>query len=982
MTKKAYKMKKMFSLFGILLSGLLIPNIAVYANTAPSYEDYKTQLSYTKDNIDYYDYLDIFDDLPRPDASINISPVDFSRHDGMKPEVLYDYKGRQGQSLYTEEKGFIEYDFFVEKEGLYEMQIEYFPVEGKSASIQRSILIDGKLPYEELALVEFSRLWVNSIGEWQRDNQGNDLKPTQIEKPDWIIQKLYDSQGYISNPLQIYLSKGEHVLTILSIREPMVIGKVSFSNSDDLKTYEQLISEQEGQGYIDSNSECITIQAENASRKSSQMLYPTQDQSSPAIYPYDSKELRNNTIGGGNWKHVGQWIEYDFDVKETGYYNISFHAKQNFVKGAYVSRKIYIDGVIPFKELEQYPFHYNSKWKRYTLQSTEGENYRIYLEKGKHTLRMEVVLGDFAKIVGEVQDILLSLNEQYRKIIQITGVAPDEFRDYQLEKSFPELESELTGIRNQLEQVINDLRPISGKGSARETILITMRDQINTIIKDVETTTKVLKDFKINMSALGTWIIEAVEQPLQLDAIYISKPNESLPKVNDTFFDYLIHEIKRMFWSFVIDYNTIGNVAEDTKESVTITVWVGTGRDQANVIKSLIDEKFTLHSGINVNLMLVDMGTLLQATLAGEGPDVAIQVASAGAMASIGTTMNSNDLPVNYGLRNAVVDLTTITSQEELMEVKGRFRESALEAYQYDTGLYALPETQTFPMMFYRKDILKELVIEIPKTWDEMKIAMSALNENQMELGMLPSELLWTSILYQHDGELYTGDGTASALDTENAISAFKEYCEYYMEYKLDRETSVEQRFRVGESPIIIADYTTYNNFQVSAPDIKGMWGFAPIPGVMQSDGTIQHIAASTGLSCMMMNKAENKTAAWEFMKWWTSAEIQTDYGREMEGLMGAAARYPSANIEAFDSLPWPVDDYEALKEQFDQVKGIKQVPGGYYSWRNVNNAFYKVMTLTGVEAILPREALAENIRYINEEITYKRSEFGMSIAE
>jgi hypothetical protein len=117
-------------------------------------------------------------------------------------------------------------------------------------------------------------------------------------------------------------------------------------------------------------------------------------------------------------------------------------------------------------------------------------------------------------------------------------------------------------------------------------------------------------------------------------------------------------------------------------------------------------------------------------------------------------------------------------------------------------------------------------------------------------------------------------------------------------------------------------------------------------------------------------------------MKWWASAETQIQYCREMEALMGAAARYPTANVEAFDNLPWPSDDYEALKEQFKWMKGIPQVPGGYYTWRNVNNAFYKVVNAEEKYRMQPREALTDFVRYINEEITFKRREFGLPTAE
>ena len=73
--------------------------------------------------------------------------------------------------------------------------------------------------------------------------------------------------------------------------------------------------------------------------------------------------------------------------------------------------------------------------------------------------------------------------------------------------------------------------------------------------------------------------------------------------------------------------------------------------------------------------------------------------------------------------------------------------------------------------------------------------------------------------------------------------------------------------------------------------------------------------------------------------------------------------------------------DYKALMEQIDHVEGIPQVPGGYYTWRNVNNAFYTVTTNTATNGITPREALMDKVYYINAEIEYKRKEFDLPLA-
>ncbi len=988
-----------------MLSGMFFYHgMEVNAKTDLTLDDYREEAgtySVTGDVPGYTEYLNTYEQV-FPEDVIEIDAADFDRYedrDGTaKPDVYTDYEGMEGDSVLTTESALIEYDFEVAKSGYYDLSLLYFPVEGKSSEIQRSFFIDGALPYGELSLIEFSRVWTTSVYDyyvnaddievtrWPKDNQGNDLKPTAIEVPEWIESYLFDSNGYITDELKVYLEAGSHTLTIMSLREPMLIRKITFSNSADPESYAVVKANWDAMGAAQTTGQNIRIEAENAVKTSSQMLYPKQDQSSPAVYPSSARELLNNSIGGTNWQNAGQWIEWEFEVPETGYYNISMYDKQNFVRGIYVSRKIMIDGEIPFAEMSDYGFDYAQNWRMDVLSDDEGTPYQFYLEEGIHTLRMEVVLGDFSEIISTVQDSVQDLNAIYRKIIRITGVSPDKYRDYQIASSLPELQGELEVVRAKLDSAIVDLQAIAGNNTDKTRVLITMRDQLDELIYDQERFTEVINSYKINVRACGNWITQVVGQPLQVDRIYVYS-DSSEPKVTGaSWFSRLIYELKRLFYSFIIDYNQIGNIADSNTEGTTITLWVGTGRDQANVIKNLIDESFTSTTNINVNVQLVDMSTLLKASLAGEGPDVALQVGptqvatavTAGSGASNASMVSaSNDTPVNYGIRNAVLDLTQF---EDYEEVVSRFSDSALVPFTYNGATYALPDTQTFLMMFYRKDILQEIGLEVPRTWDDVKVAMTVLSKNQMEFGMLPGEQVFAMLLFQNGGTYYSHEGMASALDDDIAVNTFKEYCEFYTDYKLDKETSVEERFRTGECPIIIADYTVFNNLAVSAPDIEGLWDFTVVPGIMQEDGTINHTTGSIGVADMIMADTEYPEESWEFLKWWTSAETQTLYGREMESLMGAAGRVATANIEALGNLSWQVDAYEALMEQFDQVQGIPQVPGGYYTWRNVNNAFYSVTTDTNTAT--PRESLMEKVEYINAEIDYKREELDLPILD
>lgn len=928
-----------------------------------------------------------------PSETVTIGAEAVVRYDEADAEtdpVIYtDYEGMQGDSVYTGEDALVEFEVEVLNEGFYNLSLVYYPLAGKNSDIERSIFIDGELPYREMASIDFYRIWKFDLEEdnmttngsavyhWEKDNQGNDNRPSMVEAPEWITGYVYDSEGYVTSPLSVYLTKGTHTITLLSLREPMLIHEIILSNAESARSYADTKAAQDAQGAKATSGHTITIEGENATRTSSQMLYPTQDQSSPSVSPSSAKELLNNTIGGNSWRLVGQWIEWDFDIPETGYYNISLYDCQNFVRGIYVSRRITIDGEVPFAEMEDYGFSYGQSWREDVLSDETGEAYQFYLTEGHHTLRMQAVLGDFSDIISEVQSCVQQLNGIYREVIKITGVSPDTYRDYQLEASLPNLHDELVQVRDQLAGAIDRMQELTGKNSDRLTALLTMRDQLDELIEDAEYFVRVIGSYKINVRACGNWVTQVTEQPLAIDRINITSPDTKVSYDSTSFFSKLGYECRRLYYSFVIDYNQIGNVIEgDQADNTTITLWIGSGRDQANIIKKMIDEGFTNETGVNVNVQLVDMNTLLRAELAGEGPDVAIQVANTNGIA--GAVLNTgNDTPVNYGIRNAVLDLSQFA---DLDEVRTRFSEAAMIPFEFDGATYALPETTTFPVMFYRKDILAELGMEIPETWDDVKVAMAVLAKNQMEFGMLPSEQIFAMLLYQNGGEYYTADGARSALDSDIAVNTFKEYCEFYTDYKLDKETSVEERFRTGECPIIIADYTTYNNLVVSAPDIAGLWDFAPVPGTVQEDGSVDHSTGCTGLASIIMADTEYPDDCWEFLKWWTSAEIQTQYGREMESLMGSAARVPTANLEAFSNMPWPIDDYEALEEAFQWVKGIPQVPGGYYSWRNVNNAFYTVTTETDTAS--PREELMDKVIYINSEIDYKRQELGLPIAE
>lgn len=908
----------------------------------------------------YDDYLSAHSTAQRPESIIRIEGEDYAAVAGDGFEVADGLYGLNGKSVITPEVGSINWRLQIDQPGLYNIRVHYYPLEGKSSAIERQFEINGKVPFKGADIILFDRIWGNRSDEIQRDDRGNDLRPRQVEKPSWQLASINDRYGYYEEPYSFYFDKGEQQISLTALREPMAIDYIELYQDQQLKTYAELKNEYESEGIKPVQDQYILIQAEDASFKSSPTLYPLSDRSSPTVTPYDVSKIRINTIGGLNWKLPGQWVEWEFEVEEDGLYQIALKQKQNQLRGIFATRSLMIDGKYPFQEMKRIRFNYERDWQMNVLGGDEP--YLFHLTKGTHHIRMMVSLGEIAPLLRTIESSVLQLNEMYRKILMITSNKPDPFRDYQLEKRIPDMVDVFREQAKTIQSVADYLEETTGERSDKVAVLHSMVRQLNDLIQYPETVAKRLDAYKINVGGLGTWILTVREQPVSLDYLVVSTPDSKLPRADATLLQVTKHELGAYVASYTEDYDSIGNTGVNDE---SITVWITTGRDQAQVLKGLIDDSFTPDTNISVQLRLVPSNILLPATLAGEGPDVAMQI--------------GEDTPVNYAMRNAAADLTQFNDYDEVVT---RFRDSGLEPYKYNGGVYALPEQQTFPMMFYRKDILEELDLTPPKTWQDIYNMISVLQKHNMEF-YLPLEssnaslvpnATFSMLLYQNGGEFYRDDDKKSALDSEISMQAFKKWSQFYTSYKFPVQADFPNRFRTGEMPIGIADYTTYNMLTVMAPEIKGLWDFTIVPGTEQEDGTINHEVASHTTAVMMLENSDNKDAAWKFMKWWTDKDIQIAYGREMEGLMGEAARYPTANIEALKELPWPVKDYNNLESQWQWVRGIPQVPGGYFTGRHLDNAFRKVVNANQN----PREALSDYILYINDEIEIKRKEFNL----
>lgn len=889
------------------------------------------------------------------------------------PELVENEKFDGGKAVSTGETATVYWSFEIKSAGIYHVTINYSTASMLQRSAERTFYLDGKIPHADFSGVTLDRVWATNYvdndpkgnfyygpGRFEMDDIGDELVASS-EILDEIVSKTICGGDGLYAPL--YLEPGVHTIGLKSSKELLEVDSIEIAAKGSQISYADYYKNKGGDGKKVTGTETLRIEAETPSKKSVYSIAPTSDRTDSAMSPSSAAGTTLNIIGNTGWKSTGEWVEYEINAPKEGFYRLAMKFRQTALEDMYVSRKIYINGEVPFYEANFVEFDYTGKWTASYLGATEEneDGYYFYLNKGVNTLRLEVTMGDMQGIYDRLNVSLLTLNNIYTNILSITGSTPDKYRDYDFDKTIPEVLAQMDQVGKDMKGIIKDMSAQCGNDKAQIISLMKqLIEQIELMVKKPEKIPVQFARFKSNMGSYGTSILAIAGQALKVDYITLMPEDAKMPKSGANVFANIWFNIKLFVNSFIIDYSTpfkdaIGNNAEP------VEVWIHSGRDQAQILRQLLRDTY----GDNVNVKLVVGTALLPSVLTGVGPHV-----------SIG---GANGDPINYAIRSAVEDLTQFADYEE---VAARFEPSAIDPFVYRGKVYGLPENQSFSMMFYRTDIFKEYNLKPPKTWNEFIYIIPILQRSNMDVGVSPAMNNYLTLMYQNGEELYKDVGGIENaevnFDSDGSISAFQTFCDFYTQYGLPVDFDFANRFRTGEMPLAIVDYTMYNQLTVFAPEIKGLWEMAPIPGteITDQDGnvTVNNTTVSTSTSVIMLagQSKEMKLRSWEFMKWWTSAATQASYCSEMESLLGAAGKQPTANKEALGTLGWTASEYASLSAQRTNTKGTPVVPGDYMVSRYWKFAYDTVYN----ESANASEELEDTIIEINAELKKKRLEF------
>lgn len=833
--------------------------------------------------------------------------------------------------VWNNDKGEAIWTFTVPEDSFYNLKLAYTTLK-TGVDYSFTLKLDRKIPFEEAEALRFARIWQNKEDEFKTDILGNHLSPEQKEYEGYNEMLAKSTTGVTVEPFAFFLTKGTHTLTLADPMQTVAVASVTLAAPEKCESYADLSKNYGEIAKLD--AETIVIEGEEATLKTSSKLVPKSDNSDAGMSPVDISRTMLNYIGGTSWQEAGQTLVWDFNVSKSGYYSLGLRYRQSDVINAESWRWLKIDGKTPFLEAKGMRFPYAAAWDFYEF--GDGETpYYIWLDEGEHTVSLEVTMGIMSEYYYRLSEIVDILGNKYIEIVKITGATPDINLDYELFNQIPDLNEKFSYCYEKLNALASDLESFTGKRSSQYIAAMNnMSRVLNVMVESPYIAHQYVTDFYTNYSSLSSWLNDMKNMPLYVDTIQFAPAGGEYVAKNAGFFQKAFYTIKRLFYSFIDDY--INEAKTDESGKKPLTLWVNWGRDQATALDTLIRDSFTEEKGIPVNVRITN-ASLINGILSGNFPDMSLHMA--------------RTEPVNLGIRGALVDLHEF---EDLEEVLQRFQPDAETPYGYDGELYALPDTQNFHMMFYRTDIFENLGLECPETWDEFLYTAAIIQRNNMNVYIpytmitasttvnagIGSLNIFATLMGQKGLSLYNEELNATSLTGIEEINTFDFWTDLYTEYDFQKEADFYNRFRSGVMPLGIAPYSTYITLYSAAPEIQGRWSVACIPGTVGGNNSV----AGAGTGCAIIKKSDNRAAAWDFLKWWTSAETQTRYSNNVESLIGMLGRQQTATVEGLRGLAWDSGDIEVITEQWSRVREVPEVPGSYYFSRSLDQAFWSVI--------------------------------------
>ena len=956
-------------------TALVLQSCAFTVSTEDVWASGKKQQSVTKSEQTTNEFTSekLQSSYTRKKESYTVSPYEGEEISYSMSEIFSPVKGEDGATLVSDTKGYEGADkvlqlertydaklvFDVPETALYYICFDYCSYDDTVLPATMGLKLNGDYPFYEARNLSFESNWKDAK-EVNYDRYGNQIVSMPEKEISWQSKYVMDSSYRYTMPLMVSLEKGKNTIELELSEGNLLLGDMKLVRPFEVPAYE---------GAKEANGDQIVeIQAEDFYGRNDSSIRGTCEYD-VNLSPYHVKNKVLNTIDGDSFTDAGQTVTWQVNVEEAGEYYIAMNYCQDDKNDFPVFADIAVDNTIVNEAFKDYAFPYVKDFTMMKLLDSDNNYLSVYLEKGTHTISLTLSAEPLRELFEKIEEVMNNINDLSLEVTRVAGTNKDRYRDFDLEAYIPDLGEKLKLWAKELDEMVETMsvyNPDVKEIGALSSIGIAS-NQLRSLAKKPNELIYRMAELATSTNSANQYLANEIDtlnkNNLSIDRVWLFQKDseKELPK-KAGLIRSAVSQVSRFATSFMEQAYSTSN---GDKEH--LQVWVNRSRQYLEVMQKLIDEKFTPETGIEVDLSLMpDQNKLILANASGDSPDIA-------------TGLNYAQ-PFELGIRGALKDLTEF---EDYKDVLSQFEEGLLVPATIKDGIYAIPETMNFWVLFYREDILEKLGIEVPDTLEEVKnilpeLQMRGMNFYYPTAGMIAMKNFHgtTPLLFQNGANLYGDSILNNAITSEESVEGFKELTDLFTIYNLPKDIpSFYQHFRNGDLPIGIADITTYNQLLNAAPEIENSWKIAKVPGSVdeESGEVVRYQCAGAEDIVMFESNEEREAKAWEFMKWWTSAEIQAEYGQMMQISYGDEYMWNTANTEAFRMLPWKSDDKEVILEQAEWIIEAPRVPGSYMVERELSNAYNSIV----VDGKTLRTTLDDAAKNIDRETERKLEEFG-----
>lgn len=278
---------------------------------------------------------------------------------------------------------------------------------------------------------------------------------------------------------------------------------------------------------------------------------------------------------------------------------------------------------------------------------------------------------------------------------------------------------------------------------------------------------------------------------------------------------------------------------------------------------------------------------------------------------------------------------------------KERWPDSILELSTFENQLFSLPVRAHVQMMFYREDILNDLGLDVPETWEEFDEVTQNITEETDLYGVVPyygagnngqNLFMWTSYLWSNGGDIF-GEDYKPTFNNEEGIEATERYIDLLVKdqvapdgSKTFGEQDSRTYFKQNKAAIWLGwwwVYEEFNDTESADKEVAGNVEYAPVPTWEGKDETSSNVST---FPIAMMKGSKNKDAAWEVLKWISDPELEHEmvsdtWNDEIPSDQNNTVVTQIENLEDEKLNELSDDFYKVGLQGFENAQTLPQIP-------------------------------------------------------